>query len=1239
MNNIQYSFRIRVGQFLTKMGIGMRAKLIIIFLTVQVLPLLIITILALHQIGVLGKVLNEIAVEDASAALNQNAVENIERMSTETASEVANFLYGRDDDIRYLASIEPTVENFRAFAENQTRHVIDRGEWVLAEDGQSWEQVNPPAKNNEEGISTNRENNDMDGFNYRPGEVYPYTSVPLYDEITFLDLDGVEVVKYVTPNSTKVNYPMSSELKDVSDRLNTYVKAETYFDSLQEMEVGEIYVSDVTGAYVGANYIGMYTPDNIAEAEETRGYDIEYSPQVQAYAGEENPNGQRFEGIVRWATPVAGDNGEMIGYVTFALNHDHIMEFVDHITPMNERYTQLPSAYEGNYAFIWDYQCRSICHPRHHSIVGFDPETGDSQIPWLETSIYQGWQESGLEKWTDFASNYPRFFKQSRDKTPAAELTQAGLVGLDGRYLNNAPQCTGWMDLTRHGGSGSFYILWSGIYKLNTAAAIPYYTGQYAPSEDNNYSRRGFGFVAIGAGLEDFMEPAEEMSVRLDDTISENQNDTIINLVAITFSLIVLVVLAAILIASSITGKINKLIVGISRFRRGERHFRFEEPVKDEFGALADSFDEMADSIVDSMKNSLCITDMNRKVIYMNEAALDFCKATLEEIVGADYAEVSVYQAGSLNDPILALLEGREAESIYMEDSDRYLRAIANYALDKNGDRFGYIIESIDMTEMIREQIRIEEQRSLLDKVFASSPDLIWYMDARGAYFTVNPRFAALVNRPTEEFVGKTAAEILPGNVAEGFAQNDKKAIDASEPVYSEERLIFADGHEEVLDSVRTPIYDPNGAFIGILGYARDVTSRVQIDEALRKTQIDLEYAVQEANQANQHKGEFLARMSHEIRTPMNAIIGLATLSQKKLDEMENTDDNVSAIRRNIDQIEASSQHLLGLLNDILDLSKIEAGKIELTEETVDMDRLADTIESMIRTRCEDKKINFITKFDTFEVPNFRFDSLRLRQVLINLLGNAVKFTPSGGVINFEIQCLERRDGKALAKFIVHDTGIGIAEENQTKVFESFEQATGDVAKTHGGTGLGLAISRRIVELFGSELKLESTLGEGSTFYFSVWLTETEAKAMEKVSIKNVVDIFKGKHLLLVDDVEINRMIVSAMLEETGIIIDEAADGEEAVAAFNASDEGYFDIILMDIQMPKLNGYGASQAIRQSDRSDAATIPIVAQTANAFKEDIDRAIASGMNSHISKPIEMEVLYETLYRFLNINETS
>ena len=1228
------SFRVKFGKFLTSIGIGLRSKLIIIFITVQIVPLIILTVIAWQQIDKLGTILRDKAVEDASEALNDSAVENIERMSTDAANRVADFLYSRDDDILYLASIEPSLEFYKQFCEAQQGQIVEKGEWELAADGQSWVQINPPPAVEGGGISTNTENNDMDGFHYRNPETYTTIRIPFYDEITFVDINGMEQFKYVSPNSTKINYPFSTELKDISIKENTYIKAETYFEKLKDLNPGEIYVSDVIGAYVGSNYIGMYTPDIVENASQEKGYDINYDPENQAYAGKENPNGQRFEGIVRWATPVTDENGIIIGYVTFALNHDHIMEFVDHLTPMNERYTQLPSAYEGNYAFIWDYQCRSICHPRHHSIVGYDPETGNQQIPWLESSIYDGWKESGIELWTDYVKDMPTFHEQSRTKTPALELTKSGFVGLDGRYLNNAPQCTGWMDLTGEGGSGSFYILWSGIYKLNTAAAIPYYTGQYAPTEENNYSKRGFGFVAVGSGLEDFTGPAREMETKLVEIISDSQENTTTQLIITTSIIILLVILIVIWVSYSITGNIKKLIVGISRFRAGERQFRYNEPVKDEFGVLADSFDDMADSIVDSVKNPLSITDMNKKIIYMNDAGLDFCQMTLDEIVGTDYAKNSVYPSNSPYDPIKALIEDREAEIYYLESSKRYLKGTARYLLDKDSEKIGYIVETADVTDMVLEQKKIEQQKSLLDTTFISSPDLIWYMDGKGTYLTVNPRFAALANRPTEDFVGKKAEEILPEDIAKGFAENDRKAIAESLPLYSEEHLKFADGHVEILDSVRTPIYDSYGTLVGLLGFGRNVSVRYEMEEKLRKTQLELEKAVQDANNANQHKGEFLARMSHEIRTPMNAIIGLTNLVQKKLNSIDTDSEELDTVKGHINQIEASSQHLLGLLNDILDLSKIEAGRIELSEEIMELSRLADTVASIMRPRCDDKNIKFITNFNRFDPPAYNVDSLRLRQVLINLLGNAVKFTPELGTIEFSMLKKDKQGDKTLVEFIVRDTGIGIAKDRIDQIFESFEQGGADVSRKHGGTGLGLAISKRIVQLFGGDIIVESELNKGSTFRFSIWLQESKGQQQKLVEASDVSGKFAGRRILLVDDVEINRVIVTSMLEDTGIIVDEAEDGKKALDLFSVSEPGYYDLILMDIQMPIMNGFEASMAIRALDRPDAKTVPIVAQTANAFKEDIDKALANGMDNHIAKPVEMDALIDILFRYIN-----
>lgn len=1215
-----------------RLGFGMRGKLIIIFVLVKVIPLVLIAVIAWYQIIALGNGLKDIAVEDASEALNDRAVENIERLTTDTARDVAYFLYDRDDDIQYLAGSELSEENFKKFIDTKRGEIIQQGTWELAEDGQSWKQTGITRSKAKGTSSSNEENNDNNGFKYRAPDEFEFKEIPLYDEITFVDLNGKEQIKVVAEDSTKTNYPLDTKLKDISNKKNTYIKAENYFDQLKELKVGEIYVSDVIGAYTRSNFIGMYTPDNIKAAEKERGYEIPFKPEEQSYAGKENPNGKRFEGIVRWATPVSDRSGNITGYVTFALNHDHIMELVDHVTPMNERYTDIPNAFEGNYAFIWDYQCRSICHPRHNSIVGYDPETGDQQIPWLESSIYEGWQKSGIEKWQDYVEKIPEFDNQSREKTPAAQLTKDGYVGLDGRYLNNAPQCTGWMDLTEDGGSGSFYILWSGLYKLTTAASIPYYTGQYAPSYENDNSRRGFGIVTIGAGLEDFTAPAASMEKRLGTAVSTTISDTSITLVGTTSLLILLVVFIAIWMASFLTGNITRLINGISRFKSGERQFRFNSEIKDEFGMLADSFNDMADNIVESVKDPITIVDNDYKIIYMNDPGLKIVGKELDQVVGTSYKESSIYPRNSKYDPLTALKNGCESEAYYVEDMDMYVKGTANIIYDKDHDQQGFQIRTMDLTSMIKEQRQIEEQRMLLDRIFSSSPDLVWYEDEKGRYITVNPRFASIVNKDTGSFTGKTAHDMLPDELATNFIKYDEQTISSGNPHYAEEMITFADGHEETLESVRTPIYDGEKNIIGILGFARNVTTRVTIERELRQTQEDLENAVTEANLANEHKSEFLARMSHEIRTPMNAIIGITSLLQKRLNQVV-TGFGETEIINHISQIETSSQHLLGLLNDILEVSKIEAGKIDILEEKVDIEKLLNTVINIIKPRCAVKEITFVHHIDELPVTTFISDALRLRQVLINLLGNAVKFTPDGGEITFSVNLLKRENGKSLIKFTVEDNGIGIAKDEQKIIFQPFERSKGGSSRNHTGTGLGLSISKTIVDLMGGQINLNSQINEGSIFTFELWFPETEADELVESNIADVNGIFKGKKLLLVDDVEINRLIVDSMLEDTGIEIVEAEDGKDAIRIFEGAADGEFDLILMDVQMPVMDGYDASEYIRKTARNDAKTIPIIAITANAFKEDINKAVNSGMNAHLAKPVEMDSLLSILIKYL------
>jgi len=1231
-------------QACTRFGFGMRAKLITLFVFIKVIPLILLAILAWKQSWRLGDELRqrtelltstaiqalektgEISIADAVAALDIRARDDIERMTTDTARRVADFLYARDSDILVAATLQPDADTYTKFLEQKRGMLIQQGSWTLSDDKTSWVDVTPAVPGS--GIrSSNAEN--TTNFHYRAPDQFGYESRPLFLEMTFVDPQGRELVKAATSPR------MDPQLKDVSQRRNTYTRAETYFAALKHLRPGNIYVSDVIGPYVRSRVIGAYTPASAAKAGE------DFAPEKSAFAGKENPLGIRFQGIVRWATPVER-NGEVIGYVTLALDHDHLMKFTDHQTPMPERYTRVSDAAEGNYAFIWDHNGRSIVHPRHFSIVGYNPESGDPEIPWLEGPIYEAWQASG-KSYAEFIPTAPTFLEQSNQKKPAQQLTKQGLVGLDCRYLNFAPQCTGWFDLTRDGGSGSFLISWSGLWKLTTAAAIPYYTGQYGASP------RGFGFVTIGAEVADFHMPATRTKKTLDalfaqstdalettqnearDSITRNLRDTTYRLSISTSLMIIVVVFIAIWMASVFTSSITNLIAGISRFRSGERHFRFHAPVKDELGTLADSFDDMADSLVESVNDPLIIVDRQRNVRYMNEASLHLISASLPEILGKPYAQHSMYPDGSPYCPITSLLQGGEAEVFFHQPSGRYYKGTASFLTDKNGEHTGYIIVTTDYTTIISEQQEREKQRAMLHTIFTSSPDLMWFKDDKGRYLVANPRFESLSTKHTGDYAGLTANELYVPALATHVNNTDASVVKSGLPLYTEEVLSFTDGHTEVVDMVRTPVFNSAGEYQGILGVARNVTRRVEIERALRDTQIALENAVEQANKASEAKSAFLARMSHEIRTPLGAIIGMTNIVKRKLDKPWQSTTDISP---HVQQIETSSQHLLALLNDVLDISKIEAGKIELSEESLHLPQLLENVVSIISPRCTEKNLHFEVRIGSIQPAAYICDALRLRQVLINLLGNAVKFTPSTGTVEFSVTQLEYKDGQSRIHFTVRDTGIGIPEHALAKLFVPFEQAHTDISKKYGGTGLGLSISRSIIEILGGNIDVQSEEGKGSTFSFAIWLKEAQEKRDPSVSSPQPQKAsLAGKRALLVDDVMLNRIIVVELLADTELQIDEAVDGQEGIDAFAASAPDYYDIIFMDAQMPNVDGYEATRVIRALERNDARTVPIVAMTANAFKEDIEKALNSGMNAHLAKPLELDKLNAVLAKYL------
>jgi len=382
---------------------------------------------------------------------------------------------------------------------------------------------------------------------------------------------------------------------------------------------------------------------------------------------------------------------------------------------------------------------------------------------------------------------------------------------------------------------------------------------------------------------------------------------------------------------------------------------------------------------------------------------------------------------------------------------------------------------------------------------------------------------------------------------------------------------------------------------------------------------------------ASRAKSSFLSRVSHEIRTPMNAIIGMTNIAADAY-----ASGNKERVNDCLQKIDTSANFLLSLINDVLEMSRIESGNLlEIHNRPFSLSGFVHGIEAIIRFSIESNKVTFniVSEFEDSIVIG---DAYRIKQVIINLLGNANKFTPPGGTITFSIKKIDTTH----YKFSVKDTGVGIPQEKHATIFNPFVQA--DSAWTNQkGTGLGLSISRNIINAMGSKIELYSEVGNGAEFSFVLDLRPAVQKKSglmpEGFAVGAEPDYmsrFNGKTILVVDDVEINVEIALFILESSGFIVETARNGKEAVEKFNASPNGYYNAILMDIQMPLMDGIAATRAIRSNDeRSDAKTVPIIALTANAFDDDLKKSVESGMNDHIIKPINNEKLLRLLYELL------
>ncbi|RHS81219.1 response regulator [Butyricicoccus sp. AM42-5AC] len=386
--------------------------------------------------------------------------------------------------------------------------------------------------------------------------------------------------------------------------------------------------------------------------------------------------------------------------------------------------------------------------------------------------------------------------------------------------------------------------------------------------------------------------------------------------------------------------------------------------------------------------------------------------------------------------------------------------------------------------------------------------------------------------------------------------------------------------------------------------------------------------AAEEADAANKAKSAFLLSMSHDIRTPMNAIIGFTNIALHQ--------NKVSDIHDSLEKVQKSSNHLLSLLNDVLDFSRIESGKVTISPEPVDITQLTDNVQAIMNGLLYNRDLKFEVHRENLKNPYVLADVLRIREVLVNLLGNAVKFTKDGGEITLDISSYPGADEKhIITRYVVRDNGIGMSEEFKKKLFDPFSQEDYANARTlYKGTGLGMAITKKYVDMMGGSIAVESKKGAGSTFTVEIPL-ELPEQVIPSEQKQHLHRDLTGIHVLMAEDNDLNAELATMILEDAGMTVTRASDGKEVVDLFKNQPRGTYDLILMDIMMPNMDGHQAAKTIRALgiERSDAVTIPIIALSANAFIDDIQESLDSGMNDHISKPINTEELIDTITKYI------
>ena len=558
-------------------------------------------------------------IKSSSNEMDRLTQINWERLTVEIASQLANFLYDRDADVLSLAAqVATTAEPqpiIDAYRQTKTRMLTVPLDYRYDAEHDEWQEAGTPVQPNIGRYALNKENQNK--FRYTSQGYIHQRPQPLYREISILDLQGQEIFK---------SSDLNPQLINTQNRLDTFAKAERYAKHLDDLDAGEIFVSEVIGQYVPSTMIGSYRANRLPEG-------AAFEPEASAYAGLENPLGKKFNGIIRFVTPLFKD-GQKTGYLTMALDHRHVMEFTDFVVPNNDEASDqinaeyrfksaIKNAGDGNYAFMWDHQGRSIAHPREYFISGFDGDTGQRVAPWISADQAQAFAASGATDLNAWLKEQPPFEHQSRALKPNIDQIKSGRIPLDCRYLGFAPQCNGWNQINTNGGYGSFLIYWSNIWKLTTAATIPYYTGQYGRS------LKGFGVITIGANIGEFTRSSVTARTDLNNTLGEVnysfgenirnigyetadvlikfQNQMILFGVLMIGGVVSISVIASLKFRSRVAGLLQKT----AELGKGELSTRIEDASTDEIGRIARAFNNMAETITQSQND---LTEVNKNL-------------------------------------------------------------------------------------------------------------------------------------------------------------------------------------------------------------------------------------------------------------------------------------------------------------------------------------------------------------------------------------------------------------------------------------------------------------------------------------------------------------------------------------------------------------------------------------------------------------------------------------------------